>query len=60
MKKIIILAIAFGAFTLTSCKKNWTCVCTVNGQTSETKSGVKLSKKSAKAWCETSGYCKLK
>lgn len=27
MKKIILLGFAFGALALTSCKKDWTCVC---------------------------------
>ncbi len=57
MKKIapIVMVAFIGALSLTSCKKEYTCSCsyTVNGQTttSEVKSGTKLSKKDAKAWC---------
>jgi len=73
MKKIAPVAIIalIGALSLTSCKKEYTCSCsyTVNGttQTSEVKSGVKISKKDAKTWCNAytstawSGVtCKLK
>lgn len=64
MKKLFILAVAFGAFTLVSCKKNWTCSCTLNGVTSEYKTGAKVNKKTAKTWCDQigtySGSCKLK
>ncbi len=64
MKKLIILAVAFGAFTFVSCKKVYTCSCTINGQTTDYKSGAKISKKDAKAWCDAinagSQSCKLK
>lgn len=60
MKKLLILAVIAGSFTMTSCKKEYTCVCTINGSSTEVKSGVKLTKKDAKTWCETSTYCKLK
>lgn len=60
MKKLLILAVIAGAFTMTSCKKIYTCVCTVGGSTTEVKSPTKLSKKNAETWCETSTYCKLK
>ena len=56
MKKLLILAVIAGSFTMTSCKKEYTCVCTINGSSTEVKSGVK----DAKTWCETSTYCKLK
>lgn len=61
MKKLLILAAIFGAFTLTSCKKIWTCSCTVAGITTEVKSSKKMSKSEAKDWCNTNNnYCKLK
>ncbi len=64
MKKLIILAVAFGAFTFASCKKSYTCSCTINGQTTDYKSGSKLNKKDAKTWCNAmnvAGYsCSLK
>lgn len=67
MKKIAPIAIValIGALSLTSCKKVYTCACTYNGTTTEVSSGVKLSKKDAKAWCTsvntTSGVsCGLK
>lgn len=55
MKKVAPIAIIalIGALSLTSCKKVYTCVCTINGQTSEYSSGVKISKKDAKTWCTT-------
>lgn len=32
MKKVAtICAIALGVFSMTSCKKDWTCTCTLNG-----------------------------
>ena len=51
MKKLLILAIVAGAFTMTSCKKNYTCVCTVNGVSSEVTTPTKVSKSTAKTWC---------
>jgi len=54
MKKIMTLAIILGAFSMTSCKKEYTCVCTVSGTSTEVKSGSKLTKSQAKTWCETS------
>ena len=67
MKKIAPIAIIalFGALTMTSCKKVYTCACTYNGVTTEVSSGTKLSKKDAKTWCtaytSVAGYsCSLK
>ena len=59
MKKIILLAsVAFVALSLSSCKKEWTCECTVSSTyagttTTETVSGKtdKMSKKDAKDKC---------
>lgn len=53
MKKLLILAVVAGAFTMTSCKKVYTCVCTANGTSTEISSIIKMSKKTAKTWCET-------
>ncbi len=64
MKKLLILAVIAGAFTMTSCKKIYKCACTVNGTTTEYSSGVKVSKASAKTWCTAlavgGGTCSLK
>lgn len=62
MKRLLILAVVAAGFTMTSCKKEYTCVCTVGGVSTEVKSGTKLSKKDAETWCEksSSGTCKLK
>lgn len=59
MKKFApIAAIALFAVAFTSCKKEWTCECTSTGggttTTASDKSATKLSKKDAKAWCESS------
>lgn len=52
MKKIVtIVAVAlFGALVLPSCKKDYTCTCTVAGQSISTT--IHASKKDAKASCE--------
>ena len=61
-----IVAIALFAFTFASCKKDYTCECTILGiTTSDTQ---KLSKKDADTWCGDSntaaqilgGSCSLK
>ncbi len=36
MKKVMMIAIVGGAFALTSCKKDYTCSCTIAGQTTST------------------------
>lgn len=36
MKKVFMIAIVGGAFVMTSCKKDYTCACTIAGQTSNT------------------------
>jgi hypothetical protein len=64
MKKIIsILAASAFVFALSSCKKNYTCVCDLGilGKT-EVESPTKMSKKDAETWCEggSGGLCKLK
>ena len=53
MKKLFILAIVAGAFSMTSCKKDYTCECV------DTTTGVvdftfkqKSTKAKAKTWCE--------
>lgn len=62
MKKVLLVAVA-GVFVLglSSCKKEWTCECTVLGQTVSGKTE-KMTKKDAKEKCETNsaGMCKLK
>lgn len=53
MKKIVtIVAVAlFGAVVLPSCKKDYTCTCTINGQSTSTE--IKNAKKAdAKLACE--------
>jgi hypothetical protein len=61
MKKIVTIAAValFGAFLLPSCKKEYTCSCTVTaGGVSQTIEGKtsKLSKKDAKAQCDAGDY----
>lgn len=67
MKKVLLLAIVATAFGMTSCKKDYTCECTIGGQTSS--SVMKNVKKAdAKTACETlntsakisGGSCSLK
>ncbi len=64
MKKLLILAVVAGAFTMTSCKKVYKCACTVSGTTTEYSTGTKVSKASAKTWCTAlqvgGGTCTLK
>lgn len=53
MKKIVTIAAVtlFGAILLPSCKKDYTCTCTISGQTTPSPLG-KQSKKDAKATCD--------
>ncbi len=64
MKKLLILAVIAGAFTMTSCKKVYKCACTINGTTTEFSTGAKVTKATAKTWCtayQVGGYsCTLK
>ena len=50
MKKIILFA-AFGVFALSSCKKDWTCVCQNYGEV-ESYTIYNASKKNAKNQCQ--------
>ncbi len=67
MKKIVLAVAALGLISLTSCKKEYTCSCTVFGITSDTKTE-KVSKSDAKSQCEAldtqakvfDGSCSLK
>lgn len=55
MKKLVFAIAALGLFSLTSCKKEWTCACTTTiGGVSNTVEGktAKVSKKDAKSACE--------
>lgn len=56
MKKLslTLAAVAFVAFTFTSCKKAYDCKCSWDGGSTTVNSGTKLSKKDAKTWCEDS------
>ena len=60
MKKVLFLATAVVVLSLSSCKKEYDCECTIGGTTTTVSSGTKMSKKTAETWCETSSYCKLK
>lgn len=52
MKKLFVAAFVIGAVTVvTSCKKDYTCECTVLGFTGDT-TLVDYSKKDAKAYCD--------
>lgn len=67
MKKIFILAVVAGAFTMTSCKKDWTCECK-NSTGTYPITFTKVSKADAKKACDTwnttysasGGSCSLK
>lgn len=61
MKKVLFIA-AVAVFTMTSCKKVYTCCCDVLGTDYCVESGTKMKKSDAEAWCETNsgGLCKLK
>lgn len=62
MKKVLLLTIAsVFVLGLSSCKKEWTCECTVNGFSVSTKTA-KLNKADAKKSCEdnSQGMCKIK
>lgn len=66
MKKLTLLAIAFVAITFASCKKDYTCECsvTVGGITTSASTTIKDTKKKAKDACTakaTSGVtCAIK
>jgi hypothetical protein len=72
MKKLVLAVAALGLISLTSCKKKYTCSCTITaGGVSTTIEGTseeKMSKKDAKTQCEEGNYstpagkseCKLK
>jgi len=61
-----VMLAAFAAMTFASCKKDWTCECSVNGEVYST-STIKAKKKDAEAACSSSGStfgvtyeCKIK
>lgn len=68
MKKVIFAIAALGLISLTSCKKEYTCSCTIAGSTTDVKSGTKIKKSEAETWCNAlnatsaigGGSCKLK
>lgn len=63
MKKVLLLAIVATAFGLTSCKKDYTCECTILGTTSSVKyTNVKKAdaKKSCEALNQVGVSCSLK
>lgn len=67
MKKLVLAVAALGLISLTSCKKEYTCKCTIAGMSTEAKSG-KVKKADAKTWCDNAntsakiagGSCELK
>jgi hypothetical protein len=54
MKKITLLAVAFLAISVVSCRKDRTCECTdsTGGVTIVSTTKVKSTKKDGKTWCE--------
>jgi hypothetical protein len=54
MKKLFIIA-AIGTFVLSSCKKDWTCRCSVNGIDIGTEDIKDKTKKEATSECEGKG-----
>ncbi len=59
MKKVLLFAAIASVVSLSSCKKEYDCTCDINGYKTTVNSGVKMSKKTAETWCETSSYCTL-
>lgn len=67
MKKLVLAVAALGLISLTSCKKEYTCACTIFGTTTEAKTA-KVTKSDAKSQCEAldaqakpfDGSCSLK
>lgn len=67
MKKLVLAVAALGLISLTSCKKEYTCSCSLLGTTTETKTA-KVTKKDAKSACDAlstqaktvGGSCALK
>lgn len=51
MKKLFILAVIAGAFSMTSCKKDYTCECKNSAGTVEFTYTQNSSKAKAKTWC---------
>ncbi|MBL7765846.1 MAG: hypothetical protein JNJ58_07130 [Chitinophagaceae bacterium] len=68
MKKLFILAVVAGAFTMTSCKKDWTCECTNSTGTKTSIEITNVKKVDAKTACTawnttyaaSGGSCSLK
>lgn len=68
MKKVIFAVAALGLIAFSSCKKKYTCTCTVAGVSADTTSAIKMKKSEAETWCNTynalaafsGGSCKLK
>ena len=53
MKKLFILAVIAAGFTMTSCKKDYTCSCTITGSTTPIEyKWTKITKKDATAACD--------
>lgn len=55
MKKILTIGVfaLFGVIALSSCKKDWTCTCTVNGVTGTAATYKDTKKSDAKASCDS-------
>ncbi|MBI2259709.1 MAG: hypothetical protein HYU67_12545 [Flavobacteriia bacterium] len=53
MKKVLVIA-ALGVFVLASCKKDYVCKCTIDGETYTYDLG-KIKKKDAKDACDSAG-----
>lgn len=54
MKKLVFAVAALGLISLTSCKKDYTCTCTVSGQTIKA-AYVKVKKSDAQKSCDAAG-----
>ncbi len=61
MKKVLAILAVAGIIGATSCKKEYTCECTVLGTTTSTTAEFK-KKADAEEWCEdgSGGVCELK
>lgn len=67
MKKVLLFAVVLGAISFTSCKKDYTCSCTIAGTTTDTEF-TDVSKSDAEEACDVlnslnsigGGSCELK
>ena len=59
MKKLLLIGMIFGALALTSCKKDYTCVCTIDGEDWPAEIYKNTKKKDAKDKCDKIGKLEM-